>query len=729
MRRILFAYPEVSPLYVNGGIGTYVCEVAHLLAEAGWDVDVLTDFAYPPAGMRPDFSRTVKAFAKAGIRLLDLDRVDKATIGWGLPDLLRSERYWRTMARLHEAMPYDVIEFPDWRGPGFHAVRHHRMAGALPGARLVVHLHSSTKDVAEWHHGALVQRAELITHFMEQYVKAHADVVLSPTEYLLAPLRSERAGRPMFRSGYPIVTSPVPPDRPRVSSCAQAAAITVACISRLERRKGQDVLARALVSMVAAGSLGADVRWVFCGHDSVGLPGDRSMAASLHRLLAEVPNWTIQNAMPRPKLLAWLATDVDLCVVPSRGDNYPNVILEAAGAGCQLVCSDAGGIPEVIQDYGIPAACYPSEDHEALARALLIALDQRRREGSQRERLRAEFAQACRTQGARTRETYDSIAALASSEGRAATVRQPPVSVLLAADGDDHRTAEALEALRELDYPHVEILLALPPQANAPSVDKAGGKTGKGHPFHIVQAERPGLAAAWNAALQRAKGEFVVPLDRRIRLDRRFLGRCVSALCARPDLTYVTTYGRADGEAHGAGVTGELPEPLGAVEPLLLLENTLGAGAAMVRREHLAAMGGFPEHLVTRPQWDLWLTCLRQGRQGEVIPEPLQAVLAAPASGAPPMEQAEADGIAHAVLHAYESLLKDHAVTLSALLMREAKGVGDPVKGNLLRAALSGVTLCARYPGWALRYAGQRLSRAIGFPTSSPTVQHRREAA
>ncbi len=729
MRRILLAYPEVSPLYVNGGIGTYVCEVAHLLAEAGWDVDVLTDFAYPPAGMRPDFSKSIKSFAKAGIRLLDLDQVDKDTVRWDPPDLLRSERYFRTIARLHETARYDVIEFPDWRGPGFLAVRHHRLAGALAGARLVVHLHSSTKDVADWHDGVFTQRAELITHYMEQYVKAHADVVLSPSEYLLAPLRSAGLSRPMFRSGYPIMTGHAPQPRERDSSSAGSNVITVACISRLERRKGQDVLAQALGSLAGAGALGSDVRWVFCGNDSMGLPGDRSMAASLRRLLSGVPNWTILNAKPRPELLAWLATDVNLCVVPSRGDNYPNVILEAAGVGCQVVCSDAGGIPEVIRDYGIPAAVYPSEDHEALARALAVALDELRCEGTQRERRRAEFEQACRRQRARTVETYESIAALASPEARAATWRQPPVSLLLAAEGDDHLTAETLGVLCEMDYPHVELLLALPPQANRLSMDMADGSTGKGPPFQIVRAERPGLAAAWNAALQRAKGEFVVPLDKDIRLDRRFLGRCVSALDARPELTYVTTYGRSDGEAHGASVTGELPEPLGAVEPLLLLENTLGAGTAMLRREHLVAMGGFPEHLVTRPLWDLWLTCLRQGRQGDVIPEPLQALSATPADGARPMERTEADGIAHAVLHAYESLLKDHAVTLSALLMREAKGAADPVMGNLFRSALFGVTLCARYPGWALRYAGQRLSRAIGIPTTSTPVGHRREAA
>ena len=74
MHRILFAYPEVSPLFTNGGIGTFVFEATTLLASSGnWEVDILTDTNYAPNITQGDFSKAGKMLKEAGVRLMNLD--------------------------------------------------------------------------------------------------------------------------------------------------------------------------------------------------------------------------------------------------------------------------------------------------------------------------------------------------------------------------------------------------------------------------------------------------------------------------------------------------------------------------------------------------------------------------------------------------------------------------------------------------------------------------------
>lgn len=43
--------------------------------------------------------------------------------------------------------------------------------------------------------------------------------------------------------------------------------------------------------------------------------------------------------------------DADILIHPSLNDAFPLVILEAMSASCALVCSDQGGIPEML-DFG-----------------------------------------------------------------------------------------------------------------------------------------------------------------------------------------------------------------------------------------------------------------------------------------------------------------------------------------------------------------------------------------
>ena len=701
-------------MYVNGGIGTYVAEAAALLRTSGqWEVDVLTDLSFVPLSMRPDWSSAETYFEERGVRLLTLTRQTRSAWAWPSADLNRADRYQQEIRRLHARHRYDLIEFPDWRGPGFFTVRQKRTTGAFADTRLVVHLHSSTGDVASWRGGGVVTRGDLYCRYIEDYVKAHADVVLSPTEYLLTPLR-EKAGvgdRLFFRNGYPLVSPPPAPEQSAHAPCGERP-VTVACVSRLEVRKGQDILAKAIRRLAQTAGVSQPVEFVFCGNDAGGLPGDGSMAQSLRRILHGVPNWSIRPAMPRAALLHWLATEVDICVVPSKGDNYPNVVLEAAQAGCLLVCSNAGGIPELILDYRLRAAVTPVNDVSRLADAIAQAIIQIRNEPGIRRRLMADFEAARQGRCQATLDTYRVIAESPSKAGcvpRHRRAPEPRVSVLVLAGCGGGHIRRVVQSAYASNHGNVEVVLVTDGPTGALSTPWMAALQEEFPALRVAHRKAEDSRDLRNCGLTMATGEFIVVLDADCRLMPNMLSRAVQVLLARPTLSYVTTYM----EPRPSGSDAQsLPQPLGATA-LLFVENTVGRSVAMIRRGDLDKVGGYADDLSALQDWNLWLTFQGQGFEGDVIPEALCIHDPVTREDRPPVSRQALRDAHHAVLRRHEPLVRLHALTISDLLVDAAASRHVHPFGSFLKQAptlfAQAWRLVAGDPVWALRYAIQRM--------------------
>lgn len=94
------------------------------------------------------------------------------------------------------------------------------------------------------------------------------------------------------------------------------------------------------------------------------------------------------------RLLRLFYSACDVFVCPSLQDNLPNTVLEAMACGTPVVGSRTGGVPDMVRE-GETGWLATSGDAEALATALLVALEERRRledAGRRaRERVLAEF--------------------------------------------------------------------------------------------------------------------------------------------------------------------------------------------------------------------------------------------------------------------------------------------------------------------------------------------------
>ena len=144
------------------------------------------------------------------------------------------------------------------------------------------------------------------------------------------------------------------------------AALRVLCVGTLQEKKGQLVLVAALSQLAARGI-----------EFSATLVGSGPLEG---RIRAEVAaaglegRVRLQPYLPHDEVLALYAEhDVFAlpCVVAANADRdgLPNVLIEAAAAGCVIVSTPVSGIPELVED-GASGLLVPERDPMALADAL-----------------------------------------------------------------------------------------------------------------------------------------------------------------------------------------------------------------------------------------------------------------------------------------------------------------------------------------------------------------------
>jgi len=678
MHRILFAYPEVSPIFPNGGIGTFVFEVTTLLASSGnWEVDILTDTTYAPYITQGDFHKAEKIFKDAGVRLLDLARENEVIHGWKSPDVTRAERYHSNIARLHAEKHYDIIEFPDWGAPGFFVVRHKRNTKSFSNTLLVLNLHSSTKDVLDWQGLYFLNKNDLYCHFMEEYVKKYSDIVLSPTEFLLRPVRQTQLvfEKLLFRNGLPISSS-CQTHQKDISGDRRSGLITVACVSRLEPRKGQDILANAIRHLSESSSLDKDVRFVFCGMDRKGLVPDRWMSQSIQQILKGVNNWKIIKPKSRQDLAQWLATEVDICVVPSRIDNYPYVVMEASRAGCYVIASDAGGIPEIFKDYKITGALFPPGDSHALEQEIRKAIQYLQTNPEIRSQVAEEFEKSRQRKAGRTIATYNEIIELGQTHIASSALEEaaPRVSIIITFYNAHQYARDAIKSAFDSDYPDFEVILINKGSDNPKSLEFLKNIESEFPKLKIIHKSRGGLGDARNAGIEVARGEFIVPLDADSVILPNMLPSCSHILKKRQNLAYVTTYFECIREEDGASLpwqTSPISKPLGAADPLILLENTVGNAPAMIRKSALESVGGYSNTVYRLEDWDLWLKFHENGKEGDVLPE-VHYIHRLRSDDIPnSLNVLNEVRLKQSLLRKHECLVKEHSMAITTLLFNQ----------------------------------------------------------
>jgi glycosyltransferase involved in cell wall biosynthesis len=169
-------------------------------------------------------------------------------------------------------------------------------------------------------------------------------------------------------------------------------------IGRLDEQKGFDVLLEAVAR------LGADQPDVV-----VAIAGDGGLDAELRRQTLDLGIDGRVRFLGSRSDVADLFAAADVCVVPSRWEGLPLVVLEAMTAGVPIVASDVGDVADAV---GGDGWLVPPCDPETLARSLVTVLSEpkRAREMAARGRERVAARYSREIWSAKHDAIYESVA-------------------------------------------------------------------------------------------------------------------------------------------------------------------------------------------------------------------------------------------------------------------------------------------------------------------------------
>ena len=115
---------------------------------------------------------------------------------------------------------------------------------------------------------------------------------------------------------------------------------------------------------------------------------EESLRSQCHALGLE-DKVVFAGAVPNRELAAFYA-DADIFVSPSLSEGFGLTFVEAGMSGCILVGTDVGGVGDIIEE-GRTGFLVPEKDPEALARAVIRAIELEEHWPEMRERTRREF--------------------------------------------------------------------------------------------------------------------------------------------------------------------------------------------------------------------------------------------------------------------------------------------------------------------------------------------------
>jgi hypothetical protein len=261
-----------------------------------------------------------------------------------------------------------------------------------------------------------------------------------------------------------------------------------------------------------------------------------------------------------------------------------------------------------------------------------------------------------------------------------------PDEVLLVDDGsDDAETAIHLAALERAAVEH-------------------------GRPLRIVRQRNLGLAAARNAGLNAATGEFISFLDGDDLIEPTFYRLAFDVLRRNPGLGGVAAWAFCFGEGVPDGFWNA-PQP---EFPLLLVENTVIV-PCLTHTALLRELGGYDgQQRYNYEDWELSVRLLESGRPLVTIPQYLQRYRMRPESLYRTMTDAQNQSMR-------ELMLSRHRETTARFAMEVAMQLEHRLMQRVYATPAPAVPMGARQLGRALLAAlGRRLQRRLAWARPWP---------
>lgn len=628
--RICLVSREVAPFW-GAGIGVYVSLMARAWAAAGHEVHVLSE---PHPGMLEDGPKSHR-----GVRFhaVDIEAGQCTLDGFRCHLEQHSMAVHEKLSELHAKHRFDYIEFPDFGGEGWLALKARRTLGSYDGAVMAIRLHTPLADCIELNADAMLDRETATILAIEGQALRDADALVSPCTSLLEKVRS-RYGPDVADDRKPGFVVPYAFDMGSVEELGKGPAEkyerpTILFYGRAERRKGVHLLVPAAQQLMDEG-LDFDVR--FIGGDTMTGPACGSMRRHLEKLASRAHADRFRFDPPRPRAeLGPAIRGATACCFPSLWENYPNVCLEALALGKLVVGSNAGGMGEQIED-GVSGLLFESGSIESLKDTLRRALT----DDDLREKVKVTAPERVATVCEPGRIVRETSAAIESARERMAKTTEyadarvasngsvtPDASIIIPFYNMARWLPQTLESAKAQTHTSTEIIVVDDGSTDPASIAMID-QLDRDESVRVVRKRNGGLGDARNAGIAAARARWVVPLDSDDLLHPEFVAKTVHAArqpstSSRP-LAMVTSIVAAFPDPPGTHEDAPwVWLPLGLERDMLPAANVCSCCVALINKDAIEDVGGYDAWLTSYEDWDFYCDLASKGYRCEVIPERL----------------------------------------------------------------------------------------------------------
>ena len=591
LARVCIATPDIVGPIRNGGIGTAYTALAYALARGGHHVTIIYPFG--KHSETHSIEHWVSEYARRGITFVPL--LDHATTR--IEGSWASRHSYKTYQWLLGTMTnFDVIHFPEWMGLGYYTILAKHQGLAFHRSTLVVGTHSPHLWNAQYNCDPVNSADLLLLDFMERECARMADVVVSPSQYLLNWCLEHKWVFPKKTFVQPYVL-PEPPETANPVARTRQEIREIVFFGRLERRKGLAIFCEAVGRSSISQRQGIHV--TFLGKIAAldGVPTDEYIKIQTKQWRCPV---RVISDFGRDQAVDYLSQPGRLAVIASLADNSPNTVYECLSRGITFIASKTGGIPELIHPQDQPAICF-----DPLPTSLATALEVAITKGTVQATPAIDF-----TANDLAWNKWHSLTA-AEVSNQLAPPREPKtpkVSVCLIHFNRPEYLAQAIESLRRQNYPNFEVVLVDDGSTNAEAVNFLDAIEGEFRDRHwrLLRKENGGPGAARNFAAAGADGEYLLFMD-----DDNFalpdeLATLV-AIAQHTGADIVTTPSYLF-EGDGAPAATDVPRAIylftGPALAAGIFSNVYGDTNALVRKSSFTSLGGFPQY--RRPGVEDW---------------------------------------------------------------------------------------------------------------------------
>ena len=608
-KRVCIATADVAGPYPCGGVGAAYHGLALALARGGHDVTLLYVSDAFHRGTAPEWQSYFEAL---GVRFVHLPQAPAGPVWYGR----RKEASFDCHRWLAAAGPFDVIHSHEWLGLPYYTLIAKRLGLAFHDTTLCIETHGPMRWSRDGEERLAAVREDLIVDFMERRCVELADVVVSPSRYMLEWMHADgwRLPERSFVAQNVLATPEAPADPADGSG---RAVHELVFFGRLDRRKGVGLFCD-VVDRLEADARG-DFAVTFLGSTVHfdGKPSDDYIRARSARWRCTTRLVTDHG---REEAFAYLAHPGRLAVMPARLDNLPCTVHECIQIGLPFLATDVGGTAELVAPADRAAVLCPPDAGRIAARLVEILAGGQRRATPAVDRAETERTWVAwhRTLPAPSPRRPDAPRAPGAA---------PLISVCIAHYERPALLEQMLASLEHQTHRDFEVIVCddgSPTAATAAYLATLGERlTARG--WTLLRAPNRGPGSARHAAAERARGAYLLFLDDDDYAEPHALATL--ARCAQHSGVdaLVPVYRSFTGSD---APDGETPVrrwflPLGpALAPSLIFPE-VGGAMVLVKREVYFACGGFAADRDVDEDWELLVTLIQRGYDLDVVPIPL----------------------------------------------------------------------------------------------------------